>query len=221
MNITKITITKPLLYSIEGNIGAGKTTFLRAIEQSLCEQGRTDIRIIYEPVDTWSKIKDDQDKTILQNFYENPVKYAFAFQIMAFTSRLHLLRSEIAKYPDCKIFLCERSLEADAHVFAKMLFEDGRMDSMSYQIYRQLYENSICEYAVDKTVYLRMSPEVCMERIRIRNREGEETISSEYLQKCHAYHEDWLMRTEDDKEKVDKKILLETEEEINKFLYKI
>ena len=217
MNITKITITKPLLYSIEGNIGAGKTTFLRAIEQSLCEQGRTDIRIIYEPVDTWSKIKDDQDKTILQNFYENPVKYAFAFQIMAFTSRLHLLRSEIAKYPDCKIFLCERSLEADAHVFAKMLFEDGRMDSMSYQIYRQLYENSICEYAVDKTVYLRMSPEVCMERIRIRNREGEETISLEYLQKCNAYHEDWLMRTEDD----NKKILLETEEEINKFLYKI
>jgi deoxyadenosine/deoxycytidine kinase len=183
---------KALIYSVEGNIGAGKTTFLRAIEHSLCNQGRTDIRVIYEPVDNWSKIKDDEGKTILQNFYENPAKYAFPFQIMAFSSRLNLLREEIKKYPDCKIFLCERSLEADSQVFAKMLFEDGLMDTMSYQIYRQLYENGIGEYAVSKTIYLRMEPETCMNRVGLRQREGEDTITLDYLKKCHEYHETWL-----------------------------
>jgi deoxycitidine kinase/deoxyguanosine kinase len=208
----------PLLYSVEGNIGAGKTTFLRKIEEKLCEQGRTDIRVIYEPVDAWSNVKDAEQKTILHHFYENPAKYAFPFQIMAFTSRLHLIQQEIAKYPDCKIFLCERSLDADANVFAKMLYEDGLMENMLYQIYRQLYENHIGQYAAHTIIYLRMSPAVCMERVGIRQRQGEATISLEYLQKCHDYHEGWLLN--ESNESNQNKILLENDKEIENFIQK-
>jgi len=207
---------KALIYSIEGNIGAGKTTFLRTIEEKLCHQSRTDIRIIYEPVDLWSNIKDETQKTILQNFYENPAKYAFAFQILAFTTRLHLLRTEISKYPDCNIFLCERSLEADANVFAKMLFEDGLMDTLSYQIYRQLYENSISEFSADAIIYLRMLPNVCKQRVAIRDREGEQTMSFDYLQKCHQYHESWL--SDDSNEETHQSIVLENDKEIENFI---
>jgi len=40
-------------------------------------------------------------------------------------------------------------------------------------------------------VYIHASPEVCMERIGKRAREGE-TIQSDYIQRCHQYHEDWI-----------------------------
>ena len=42
------------LFAVEGNIGSGKTTFLRQID----EMKNSDIQVIYEPVDTWLSEKD-------------------------------------------------------------------------------------------------------------------------------------------------------------------
>ena len=41
-------------------------------------------------------------------------------------------------------------------------------------------------------IYLRCAPEMCLNRIKKRNREGEESIPLEYLQKVHKRHEEWL-----------------------------
>ena len=44
---------------------------------------------------------------------------------------------------------------------------------------------------VDKIVYLQTDPVLCSQRIKQRNREGED-INLDYLCKCHKYHEDWI-----------------------------
>jgi len=184
------------ILSIEGNIGAGKTTLLKRIQDTI--EGRTDIRVIYEPVDLWQTYIDKEtNETILQKFYRDPKTYSFPFQIMTFTTRLQLIRSEIAKYPECEVFICERSLDADAHVFAKMLYEDGMIDSLSYQIYRQMYENTVSQYKLDQIVYLDIHPNICRQRIDTRDRVGEESISLEYLEKCKKYHDDWFASAAD------------------------
>ncbi|KAL7056564.1 hypothetical protein AAHC03_020645 [Spirometra sp. Aus1] len=46
---------------------------------------------------------------------------------------------------------------------------------------------------LDLIVYLRCSPEVCAERIRKRDRRGEQAISMEYLRQLHNFHEKWLL----------------------------
>ena len=38
---------------------------------------------------------------------------------------------------------------------------------------------------------MKTEPEICLQRIIKRDRKGE-TISLDYLKKCHSYHNDWL-----------------------------
>ena len=58
-------------------------------------------------------------ETIISKFYADPEKYSFAFQIMAFTTRLKLVKDIIKNQPNVKLIICERSLEADNEIFAK------------------------------------------------------------------------------------------------------
>ena len=81
------------IVSIEGNIGSGKSTLL----DNLRHYYKDNVRVIFlkEPVDEWEKIKDTNGHTMLQKFYENQEKYSFSFQMMAYISRLKILRDTI------------------------------------------------------------------------------------------------------------------------------
>lgn len=176
------------IYSIEGNIGAGKTTLLSHIENMIQNQ----IIIMREPVDMWTSIVDANGMNLLQNFYKDPKKYAFSFQIFAFSTRLSLLKKTVKNHPECEIIICERSLYADGNIFAKMLHDDGMMDETQYQIYAQIYDDAIHDYPLSGVIYLTIPPSVCAKRIVQRNRVGEENIEMNTLEKLHAYHEKWL-----------------------------
>jgi deoxyadenosine/deoxycytidine kinase len=182
--------TKSKIFSIEGNIGAGKTTLIENLEKLLKDDPT--VKFVREPVDIWDKIKDKNGETILSNFYSDPEKYGFAFQIMAYSTRISLLRKTMKENPKCKVFICERSLDADKHIFAKMLFDDNIMDDMCYQIYSNIYEEYKDEFKLDGIIYVDVDPIKCYERIHLRSREGESDISQEYLFKCKKYHEEWL-----------------------------
>lgn len=95
-----------------------------------------------------------------------------------------------------EIILCERSLHADAQIFAKMLYEDGVIDDMSYRIYDSIYKSTVEEFPFDGVIYLDVEPNICAGRIRNRARPGEENIQIDYLNKCHDYHVKWLKESE-------------------------
>lgn len=180
-----------VIVSIEGNIGSGKSTFVNLLKENCIE--RDDICFLQEPIDQWLEIKDSECN-ILQHYYKDQKKYSFAFQIMAYISRLSLLRTAMQN-KQYKYIITERSLYTDKEVFCKMLYDDTFINEIEYKIYNKwFYEfnNWIDESNPEFIfVYFRCNPQISYERVKIRSR-IEETIPLEYLQKCHDYHEKWL-----------------------------
>lgn len=179
------------LVSFDGDIGSGKSTMMKKAE----EYYKNNANIIFaeEPVRKWSLIKDKNGTEMLKLFYQDQEKHAFKFQIMAFVSRLTGLR-EIVKANQGKniIIITERSLYTDKEIFAKMLFDQGKMSDVEHQIYLTLFDEFAAEFEVNKVVYIRTDPIKCYERIHLRAREGEELIPLAYLEECHRYHETFL-----------------------------
>ena len=190
------------ILSIEGNIGSGKTTLMT----NLREEYKNNPHVIFlkEPVDEWATIQDANGKTILEKFYENQEAYSFPFQMMAYISRLNVLRQALKGLdPDIKYtIITERSLNTDRYVFAKMLYETGKMEDVCYQIYLNWFDTFSQEFPVHKVVYVKTSPEICHGRISKRAREGEDCIPLEYLQSCDKYHEDMLDNNQSQQEKL-------------------
>ncbi len=204
------------IVSIEGNIGSGKSTLL----ENLRKYYRDNEHVIFlrEPVDDWEKIKDSNGITMLQKFYEDQDKYSFAFQIMAYISRLKILRNAVDKiiservnllqklFADnsittkpayyfkmpCYVIITERSLYADKYVFAKMLHDQGKIEDVCYQIYLNWFDEFVKDFPLDYLIYVNTEPNKCCERIHKRAREGEETIPLDYLNSCHDYHEEFV-----------------------------
>lgn len=178
----------PLILSIDGNIGSGKSTLYADLQ--VYYANNPDICFVPEPVDEWSKIVDHQGTPILTNLYKDTPKYAFRFQMMAYISRLHLLRQKV-KENKYKIIISERCVQTDKHVFAQMLYDDGMIDHDEFQIYLKWFDAFLDDIKLGGIIYVRAEPSVCDDRVKIRAREGE-TIALEYLTKCHNYHEQWL-----------------------------
>jgi len=182
----------PLIINIEGNIGTGKSTILQKLQDELEIHYKNRVLFLKEPVDKWDTIKDSNDTTILKHFYQDSQKYAFPFQIMACCTRIANVKKAIQNNPECKIIICERSIEADANIFAKMLYDDGVMNEMEYKIYNLFYDEHKDNYRPTGYVYLDTNADVCLNRIKKRSRDGEASIALEYLQRCQQYHDKWL-----------------------------
>jgi deoxyadenosine/deoxycytidine kinase len=202
------TLRSPVIISLEGNIGAGKSTLLDALEQRLTaattpansqRSGRW--LFLKEPVHIWNTIQSADGETLLSKFYADPAKYAFAFQIMAFTTRLSELQRLLRDMPaDCPGIICERSLDADKHIFAKMLHADGLIEDVLFDVYSRYfaqYQNiGEIDLSLKGVIYVDADPSVCFDRIVKRSRDGEVGgISLAYLEKCRDYHETWLQNT--------------------------
>ena len=168
-----------MFYSIEGNIGSGKSTLIEILKK------QKNILFLPEPVDSWNEIKDTSGVTILERYYQDQKRYAFPFQMMAYITRMNLIKNMVAS-PD-SIVISERSIYTDREIFAKMLYESGDIGEIEYQIYLKYFE----EIKLDGIIYVQTTPDICLKRIEKRNRKGED-IPLSYLQNCHYYHEEWI-----------------------------
>ena len=178
-----------LIISIDGNIGSGKSTLLSNLQTHF--NNNPNIIFLKEPVDIWSTITDENNITILEKFYSDQKKYSFSFQMMAYISRLAILKEEIQKNPNA-IFITERSLYTDKFVFAKMLYDSGNIEQINYKIYLKWFDTFASEFPINKIIYVNTDPEICNKRIIKRSRNGENNIPLEYLINCHKYHTDML-----------------------------
>ena len=177
------------IYTIEGNIGSGKSTLLENLKQEFSSD--TSIVFMKEPVDEWEEITDSAGNTMLQKFYENQEKYSFPFQMMAYISRLKLLKDTVEQNPNA-IIISERSLYTDKYVFAKMLYETHKIEDVNYQIYCKWFDTFVKDYPISGIIYVKTDPEICHDRIAKRSRVGESSIPLEYLVSCDKYHDDML-----------------------------
>ena len=182
-------MTSTKIISFDGNIGSGKSTKVKDIEKYYSDLGRTDILFIQEPVDEWNSVVDENGVTILSNYYKDQKKFAFRLQMLAYISRLALLRDAVKK--GYKYIITERCVGTDRNVFSKMLYDKGDIEHDEYIIYKKWYNEFISDVPIGAIVYIKASPETCLERVNIRAREGE-NIPLEYLKECDKYHDEWI-----------------------------
>jgi deoxyadenosine/deoxycytidine kinase len=192
------TMTHFEVTSIDGNIGSGKSTLMKNLHEYYKDE--PNVVFLREPVDEWEKVKDENGVTMLEKFYEDPEKYAFSFQMMAYVSRLKVFKDAIKNINTSeKVYIItERSLYTDKMVFAKMLYDSNKIEHINYQIYLNWFNMFSEEFPVHKIVYVKTSPEKCHYRILKRSRDGEGNIPLEYLDNCSKYHNDMLDKSSSD-----------------------
>jgi deoxyadenosine/deoxycytidine kinase len=194
----------PVVISVEGNIGCGKSTFVSylmrkaGIDSSVSDSGEGRIGVlgekkvmfVPEPVSDWETIRDESGTPMLSLFYKDQERNAFSFQMMAYISRLVAIKRAVES--DVDIVITERCLYTDKEVFAKMLYEDKMIREVDYQIYLRWFEEFAKTVSPSHVMYLSADPETCLKRTRIRSRDGEDEIPLDYLARCHSFHEKWL-----------------------------
>jgi deoxyadenosine/deoxycytidine kinase len=95
----------------------------------------------------------------------------------------------IKEFPKAEVIVCERSIQSSKYVFAEMLQSQGNMDLTESLVLNMLYDDPRTELALSKgMLYLKTEPEICLERIRKRSREGEQKITLDYLKLCESYY---------------------------------
>jgi len=179
--------------SIEGNIGAGKSTLVKILKEILYETGSDKYDFIQEPVDEWLQLTDSDGKNILDKFYSDQKSWSYKFQMNAFITRLKRLQKSINTYP---LSICERTVETDRRCFAQQLFEDDKISLLEWKLYDEwfIWLTSDKRYKDPiGTIYLRVNPEICLERINKRDRSEESSIPLEYLKNIHQKHDQWLL----------------------------
>ena len=173
--------------SLSGNIGTGKTTVLKRLEELL---DHNSFEFIQEPVDLWRGIRDETGKNPLQYFYDEPKKYAFNFQVLTFITRLNQIQK--AAHSN-KHIISERSLEEDRHVFARKLNVGGMISNIEYRTYLAWYETQAIK--PNLIFYIETPPAVCLERLKERDRKEEKCVGQEYLKSLDQYYNEWGLTT--------------------------
>lgn len=170
---------------IEGNVGAGKSTFLKLLSSHL------DIHPVFEPHQRW---QDVEGENLLDKFYKETKRWSYTFQSYAFVSRAVEHDAHIKK-SEKPVLVLERSVFSDRYCFAKNLFEMGMMNELEWQLYQEWFSWLVYQYVTLPTgfIYLQTDPNICYERMRRRSRSEEGAVSLDYLNMLHGKHEDWLV----------------------------
>jgi len=188
--------TERITVSIEGNISAGKTTFLSWLADKTFEI-RDLCEVVHEPVDKWQCVGDNKTNNLLQRFYESPHKHAYEFQNYVFLTRMDLNRNTFEG--DKPLRLLERSVFSDRLVFVRAIHEAKWLTDEQLELYDSWFNPMLLEVPgliPDGFIYLRADPSTCMRRLRNRGRQEEKTVTDEYLEGLHEKHEDWFKKEE-------------------------
>lgn len=183
------------LFTIEGNIGAGKSTLVKIIKEKLEEEKY--IKFLQEPVKQWLNLKNSEGDNILNLFYKDKKRWSYSFQMNAFISKQKLIEKCIDENKKIETIISERSVFTDRECFAKQLKEDGYIDDLEWKLYNNWYRwlTNKSDLKISGIIYLKCSPSTSYSRIKQRAREEEDLIPYEYLCNIHQKHEDWLNNT--------------------------
>jgi deoxyguanosine kinase len=148
--------------TIEGNIGAGKTTLAHLLAKKL------EARLVLE---------EFAENPFLPKFYENPQQYAFPLELFFMAER----------YKQMKDMLQSRDLfntiTISDYLFTKcLLFARVNLPEEEYRLYQKLFE--IIHQQIlqpDLMIYLHAPVSKLQANIKRRNRPYEQGIPDEYL----------------------------------------
>uniref|UniRef100_A0A8C1E9I8 deoxyguanosine kinase n=1 Tax=Cyprinus carpio carpio TaxID=630221 RepID=A0A8C1E9I8_CYPCA len=192
--------------SIEGNIAVGKSTFAK-----LLQNAGQDWEVIAEPVSKWQNVDQTTKQTVdgaqqpssnlLEMMYHDPKRWSYTFQTFSCMSRMRTqlqpLAARVLQSTGTPGQVYERSVYSDRYIFALNMFELGCINSTEWAVYQDWHSFLVEQFGhriqLEGIIYLRASPQTCMERLGRRGRMEEQGIQLDYLEKLHTKHEDWLI----------------------------
>ena len=104
-------------------------------------------------------------------------------------TRYKKLQKTIENLPENTVVVIERSVYSDYEIFAKLLGENFKIEGVMLIIYEKYFNEFKTLFELNKTIYLKTTPQICYDRRHFRAREGEELISLNYLEQLHEKHE--------------------------------
>ncbi len=161
--------------ALAGNIGAGKSSLTRLLSDELG----------WEPF-----YEAAAENPYLADFYADMQRWSFHSQVFYLGKRLEHHRL-LVDHPGSVVQ--DRTVYEDAEIFARNLYEQGRMSARDYDAYRRLYR-AVSSFLPppDLIVYLRGSVPTLVERIRGRGNDYEQGIAPEYLAQLNQLYEAWI-----------------------------
>jgi len=175
---------------VEGNVGAGKSTFLKMVSEHL------PVQIVYEPLERWQHV-GGSNENLLEHFYKDTQRWAYTFQSYAFITRV--LEQEMhARANKHQVQILERSVFSDRYCFAQNCYEMGNLTALEWKLYNEWFTWLVDSYMIKPHgfIYLQANPNTCYARLLKRKRFEEAVVPLEYLQRLHDRHENWLIKKE-------------------------
>ncbi len=148
--------------TIEGNIGAGKTTLTHLLAKHY------NARMILE---------EFADNPFLPKFYNNPEQYAFPLELFFMAERYKQLKDMVHTKD---LF---QSITVSDYLFTKcLLFAKVNLPDEEFRLYQKLFDIIHQQLLFpDILVYLHVPVNKLQTNIKKRNREYEQSIPDEYL----------------------------------------
>jgi len=148
--------------AVEGNIGAGKTSFSTMISEDF------NAKLILERF---------KDNPFLPKFYENKERYAFPLEMSFLADRYQQLSDDLAQYDLFKDFVI-----SDYDVFKSLIFAKITLHEDEYSLYHKLFHLMYKELVKPELyIYLYQNTDRLLENIKKRGRDYEQNIQPEYL----------------------------------------
>ncbi len=168
---------KKVFVAVAGNIGSGKSSLTRL----LCE--RFGWKPFFESV---------EDNPYLSDFYADMKRWSFHLQVYFLSNRF---RSHKSITEGHESVVLDRVIYEDAEIFARNLYEIGKMSQRDYTNYTALY-GVMTQYLEppDLLIYLRASVDTLLRQISLRGRIYEQSIAREYLEQLNRHYESWIDR---------------------------
>jgi deoxyguanosine kinase len=159
--------------TIEGNIGAGKTTLAHLLAK------RLNARLILE---------EFADNPFLPKFYENPKQYAFPLELFFMAERFKQLKDNLFK---TDLF---QSITVSDYVFTKcLLFARINLPEEEFKLFQKLFDIMQQQLVFpDVIIYLNSSITRLQRNIKKRNRSYEQKIPDSYLQSIQDTYTNYI-----------------------------
>ncbi len=180
------------MYIIEGTIGAGKSTFLKKIQQYM-----PTISICFEPLPSWHNEHDGQ--SLLNNFYSNPRRWAYTLELATLMARVQEQHTQkITNTVSSPVFM-ERSFYSGYYCFAKNSYINGFLTDCEWRLYCAWFDFFIRfhPFIPQGFIYLKVDPDRAYTRVLKRHRHAEQSITPEYIQQLSIRHDQFLIEKRD------------------------
>lgn len=159
--------------TIEGNIGAGKTSLATRISYDF------NAKLILERF---------AENPFLPSFYKDQSRYAFPLEMSFLADRYQQFTDDTNQFDLFKSFMI-----SDYDIFKSLIFAKVTLQKEEYELYRKIFNFMYKEVRKPKIyVYLYQTTERLLEQIKNRGRDYEQGIEGEYLERINRGYLDFL-----------------------------